>query len=83
VQANAEHKKGGADLRQLRCESDIRDVAWCCRIDERFGHQITNQWRDPQTIGERVKIEGASRFSLSKMSLPSCPHKVVIARAFL
>ena len=58
MQTDAEHQQDDADLRQLRSQLRIGDKTHCVRADSDPGHQIADQGRELQPVGQHAEHEG-------------------------
>ena len=57
MQAGTEHQQDDADLGELACHGLVRDIARCERPDGNSGHQIADQRRQFQPVGQGAKDE--------------------------
>ena len=58
MQAHPEHQQDDADLGELQRQVLVGDKARRGRADRDPGEQVSDQRRDPQTMGDRAKDEG-------------------------
>ena len=61
MQPHPEHQQDDPDLGQFRREGLIGDEAGCEGADHDARHQIADEWRDPQAVGQRAHQEGQDK----------------------